>query len=329
MDRNHLKTLESEPLPRVLVVYGPETFWHDKLYKTLHKRASSHSLAEWNWSVFHGTKEFELEALLVELGTIPWGGAEKIVVLKDAQAVPSDIMEKLATWLEQNPNANFLAIFLDKVDKRWKYLKILRQFALEIECKPLEEAALARYVQDYCTEQGKKMTMDTVEVFLARVGNNLQVVHNELDKLLALSTDWEEITAGHVRAITSLWPGQIENHTVFHMTDYIVQKKRHEALEVLNLLLSSGESPLRILPLIDRELRLLLAAKTSAGNLEQTAQQMGENSAFALKKLRTQARKYDLDEIFAGFAAVVHADRELKLGVPGPEVLTDLIIKLT
>ncbi len=39
--------------------------------------------------------------------------------------------------------------------------------------------------------------------------------------------------------------------------------------------------------------------------------------------------KFTLDELFFGFKAVVKADQEMKLGVPGEQVLTDLIIKLT
>lgn len=186
-----------------------------------------------------------------------------------------------------------------------------------------------RYVQDYCTEQKKKMTRKTAEVFLDRVGNNLQVVHNELEKLISFTKGREEVTAGDVRAITSLLPGQPANNTIFQMTDFIVQKNREKALELLSLLLSSGEPALRILPLIERQYRLVLAAKTSTTSLDVTAKQMGENSSYALKKIQPLAKRFELAEIFAGFSAVVQADRELKLGAPGDQVLTDLIIKLT
>ena len=329
MDRSLLKKIEAEPLPRVILVHGPETAWHDLVYATLQERNSKDSLAQWNWSVFHGEKDFVLEALLTDLGTVSWGGSPKIVILKEAQLIPAAIMEKLASWLEQNETANSLAIFLDKVDNRWKYLKIMRQFALEIQCDPLQGEALMRYVQDYCTEQKKKMTRKTAEVFLDRVGNNLQVVHNELEKLISFTKGREEVTAGDVRAITSLLPGQPANNTIFQMTDFIVQKNREKALELLSLLLSSGEPALRILPLIERQYRLVLAAKTSTTSLDVTAKQMGENSSYALKKIQPLAKRFELAEIFAGFSAVVQADRELKLGAPGDQVLTDLIIKLT
>lgn len=324
-----LQRIEVEPLPRVLFVHGSEIVWHDRIYAALKRRNAKDSMAEFNWSVFHGHKELSLEALLVELGMVPWGEGPKIVILKNGELVPAAIMESLASWLEQNPKANCLALFVNKVDQRLKYVKILRQFALEVACEALQGDALVRYVIDLCAEQGKKMKRDTAELFLSRVGADLLLIQNELEKLFAWSEERQEITSADVQGVSSLSPAQIANHTIFEMTDFIVQKKRQEALKVLGMLLEAGEPALRILPLIERQLRLVLAAKTAATNLDDVAKQMGETNSYALKKVQKHAKKYDLQEIFSGFRGVLHADRELKLGVPGDQVLTDLIIKLT
>lgn len=324
-----LKEIETQPLPRVLFVHGSETVWHDRIFAALKKRNAEDSLAEFNWSLFYGEKEFDLEPLVYELGLVPWGAGPKIVVLKNAELIPAAVMDKLTTWLQENPEANHLSVFLTKVDKRLKYVKVLRQFAREIECEPLQGERLLRHVIDSCTEQGKTMKRNTAELFLSRVGTDLLLIQHELEKLLALSAGCDEITAADVQDITSLAPGQVLDNTVFQMTDYIVQEKREEALDTLNLLLGAGEAALRILPLIERQLRLVLAATTTTASLDDTAKQMGESNSYALKKIHAQAQKYDLRRILAGFEAVLHADHELKLGVPGEQVLTDLIIKLT
>lgn len=324
-----LTQLEKEPLPRVILVHGPEVFWQERVFTILQERNAKDPMGEWNWSVFHGSKEFDLEPFLAELGMVSWGDNPRIVVLREGGLIPAGVMDTIATWLEEHPQSNILAIFLDKVDNRWKYLKTLRKFALEIECKPLQGEALVRYVLDYSLEQAKKMGRPTAELFLDLVGADLLTIHNELDKLVNYTEGREEITVKDLQAITSLSPAQIENHTIFQMTDLIVQKKRQEALEVLNSLLSAGEPPMRILPLIERQLRLVLAAKTSTTRPEETARQMGENSAYPLKKIQPYVKNFSLEEILAHFKAVVSADREMKLGTPGDQVLVDLIIKLT
>lgn len=324
-----LKEIETQALPRVLFIHGPETVWHDRIFAALKKRNAEDSLAEFNWSLFHGDKEFDLEPLVYELGLVPWGTGPKIVVLKNAELIPAAVMDKLASWLQQNPEANHLSIFLSKVDNRLKYVKVLRPLAQEIKCEALEGEQLLRYVLDLCLEQGKKMKRRTAELFLSRVGTDLLLIQNELEKLFALSAGREEIIPSDVQGITSLSPGQVFDKAIFQMTDSIIEERRDEALEILGLLLGAGEAALRILPVIERQLRLVLAAITTTTGLEDTAKQMGESNPYALKKVHAQAQRYDLQRILAGFEAVLHADRELKLGVPGEQVLTDLIIKLT
>ena len=324
-----IQEIAQGPLPRVLFVHGPEIMWQDQIYQALKERNAKDSLGEFNWSVSYGQKEFDLESLLLELGMVPWGSEARIVVVKNADQIPAALMDKLVSWLDKHPDANCLALFFDKVDNRLKYVKALRQLAKEIECTPLQGDGLVRHVVDLCTEQGKKMKRDVAEAFLARVGADLYLIQNELEKLWAWSDGREEITLSDVETISSLSPEQIAKDTVFRMTDLIVQGKRQEALAVLNTLMVAGEPALRLLPLFERQLRLILAAQTGTTNLDEVARQMGESNSYALKKIYKQAQRYDREKIFSGFRAVLHADRELKLGAPGDQVLTNLVIKLT
>jgi DNA polymerase-3 subunit delta len=324
-----LEKIGTEPLPRAILVHGTEHVLKEKVLAALKERVDSGPMPEWNWSVIEGDSEIDPEPLLVELGTIPWGGATKVIALKHADGIPAAAMERIATWLSEHVEANCLAVFVDSLDKRLKYVRILQEFAWEIECSPLVGDRLIRYVKDYCTVHGKKMSQLAVDVFLERVGTEISFIQNELDKLIAFSEDRREIGEKDVQAITSFGPGQLSDRAVFQLTDFIAERKRDEALNVLGLLLRSGQAPLRILPLIERQLRLLLAAKTSKVRPEETARRMGENSAYPLKKQLRNAENYTVEELFAGFKAVIRADQELKLGMPGEQVLTDLIVKLT
>ncbi len=324
-----LGRIKTEPLPKAILVHGPETALQDQIFRALKERIAGGPMAEWNWSVLQGGKEFEPDSLLIELGTVPWGGGTKVVVLQQADLVPAAVMDTIATWLQEHSRANCLAIFLASLDNRLKYVRKLREFAWIIECERLQGEKLIRYLLDYCALQGKKMRRSAAKPFLERVGTDLMFVQNELDKLIAWSGDRREITEQDVQAATSLAPGRILNETVFKLVDFMAEKKRDEALSVLGLLLRAGEAPLRILPLIERQLRLLLAAKTSKARPEETARRMGESSVFPLRKQMRNTDKFTLDELFFGFKAVVKADQEMKLGVPGEQVLTDLIIKLT
>lgn len=327
--RQSLAKLKTDPLPKALFVHGPERVCQNQIFSALKERVARGPLAEWNWSVLAGHKDFTPEDLFIELGTIPWGGSVKAVVLKEAQLIPAAVMDSIVAWVENTPESNCLAIFSDKLDNRLRYVRRLRKFAWEINCEPLQGDGLIRYVLDYCLQREKRIKRPTAERFLERVGSDLLLIQNELDKLIAWVQDRQEIEDDDVRLLSSLSPSQIANETIFQMTDFIAQKKRQEALGVLRLLLRAGEPPLRILPLIERQLRLLLAVKTRTGSLDETARLMGESRSFPLRKLQRYGENFTLEELFAGFKAVIWADQEMKLGTPGEQVLSDLIVKLT
>lgn len=324
-----LLEIREGPLPRAFLVHGSELFWHHQILKALKGRILAEQLPDWNWSVFYGNKDFEEGPLLAELATVPWGGTTKIVVLREANQIPAATLERVAQWMEDHPQANCLALFLEQLDQRLRFVKILGKLARVISCAPLQGEDLLRYIQDYCRQHGKRLPRPAAELFLERVGSSLLFIHNELEKLFVLTGEELEIREADIRSLTSFSPAQIAKNTVFQMTDFLVQGKRQEALQVLEVLLKAGEPPLRILPLIERQLRLVLAAKTTTAPLDETARQMGENSSFALKKIKPYAKNYTLEKIFADFAAVTYADREMKLGAPGDQVLAELIVRLT
>lgn len=74
-----LEKIGTEPLPRAILVHGTEHVLKEKVLAALKERVDSGPMPEWNWSVIEGDSEIDPEPLLVELGTIPWGGATKVI----------------------------------------------------------------------------------------------------------------------------------------------------------------------------------------------------------------------------------------------------------
>jgi len=222
-----------------------------------------------------------------------------------------------------------LALFFHKVDLRLKYVKELKKMASEINCTPLSGRALEEFVIAYCDKRQRKISAEAVQVLLERVGTDLSFITLELDKLLNFVGDGGSISPDAIGQITSFAPGEIRQGAVFTLVDAIAAKDRAIALQILRKLIDAGEVPMRILPLIERQSRLLLAAKTrGSGSFEDTAKTMGESSVYPLKKVSRYATKFTVDELLAGFAEIIWADREMKLGGNGEYILEQLIASL-
>ncbi|MGI6148269.1 MAG: DNA polymerase III subunit delta [Firmicutes bacterium] len=324
-----LNQIKAEPLARVYVVHGPEVVLHDAIYDALQERVDASGFGEWNWSVYDGHKDFSVDELITDLSTEPWGEGDRVVVLKDAHLVPSEELQRLAHWLQEHEPAGHLALFFRRLDTSLRYAKAFLSLGIEVQCNQLEGEELVKHVTQYCTARGKSIAKNACQLLLERTGADLQFVQSELDKLINYVGEAREITVEAVGEITSLAPGEAEDNAVFTMVDRITAGDQKGALEVLERLLDAGENPFRILPLIERQLRLLLAAKTRTTSFENTAQMMGERSHGPLRRVSRYAERFSIDELYEGFGAVVAADREMKLGSAGEAVLRDLTIRLT
>lgn len=321
--------LKKGPLARAYIIHGPDKYGQEQAYQALYQRALEEGFEDWNWVTVSGDKDLELSQLIRELTTSPWGGGVRIVVVNNAERLPTEFMNQLVKWLEKNTQANCLALFFDKLDKRLKSTKELLTLGMEVFCPSLAGDKLIRWVQDYLTLRQKSISREATAVFLERVGSDLNLITNELEKLLLYADSESTINEKHVREITSLVPGQLEQGAIFNMVEAISAKDQKLALEIFHQLIDAGEVPLRILPLIERQLRLLLAAKTKATlNTATVAKAMGESSDFALKKALRYQQNFSLEQLYQGFAEIVKVDGDLKYGANPEQIMEQLIITL-
>lgn len=162
-----LGRIKTEPLPKAILVHGPETALQDQIFRALKERIAGGPMAEWNWSVLQGGKEFEPDSLLIELGTVPWGGGggRKWWYCSRPIWCPPRLWTLLPLGCRSIPGPIVWQFFLASLDNRLKYVRKLREFAWIIECERLQGEKLIRYLLDYCALQGKKNASFSCETF--------------------------------------------------------------------------------------------------------------------------------------------------------------------
>ena len=201
-----LESIKTGQLQKVYTVHGPEAAWHTAVYKALHDRVAESGFGDWNWSVYHGSKDFLVDELLTDMATLPWGSGEKVAVLKDAHLVPAEELERLAKWLKVHEPPGCLAAFFGKLDTRLRYAKLFLSLGMEINCNQLQGEELLRHIAGYCIARGKSISRAAGELFMEMAGSDLQFIHNELDKLISYAGEGQEITREMVQEVASLAP---------------------------------------------------------------------------------------------------------------------------
>ena len=157
-----------------------------------------------------------------------------------------------------------LLISASHVDKRIRLYRRLEQegviLDLGIERERsgrIKRETLTELVDQRLREAGKRIEPLARNMILARAGDDLWGVHQEMEKLLIYVGDRPTITAQDVDEIFLDQAGA----WVFDLTAAIGQRNTLGALAYLRRLLYQGEPPLRLLGTIAGDVRRLLAAR--------------------------------------------------------------------
>lgn len=169
-----------------------------------------------------------------------------------------DLMEKgLPPW-------GILLITASQPDRRTRLYRALEEKGVVLDLSVerdrsgrINREALADFVDRRLKEAGKRIEPKGKEMILARSGEEIWAVHQELEKLLLYvgaeprikTEDVEEVFLDRGEA----W--------VFDLTAAIAERDSMRALGQLARLLSQGEHPLRLLGTIASEVRRLIAAR--------------------------------------------------------------------
>ncbi len=321
------KHILEDPLEPLYLVHGDEKQLQRELLEAFRQRVFSSGLGDWNWDVVYADRDLAWERVAESLAGAGFGTGPRVVVVKDCEAAPAEVWNNLTAWLEDHQTGNSLLLFFNHLDGRLKAVKKLKAAAREIECKRYKGDALQRYVTDQAALRNVSMDGRAAKQLIDYTGADLKFVVSELEKLISFVYPRTNISSEDVHAIASSAPGQLEHGAVFRMTEAMASKRCAEAVAILHELLDGGEPPLRLLPLIERELRLLFAAKHRGDrSWSAAAKAMGENSEYPIKKAARFAGRFSEESLLEAFYRVVKSDRELKLGGSGRAVLEELVL---
>ena len=188
--------------------------------------------------------------------------------------------ELLIEWLEAElPKSSVLIfIFNGSVDGRSRLVKAIKRVGRYVSFTPLESGQslrndkLFQSVTSRLEGFGKKITPGAFNLLRSRTDNNMSLIFEELDKLIAFVGEKTQIDERDVQALVT--DSSIDS--IFALTDAIGKKSSSQALSSLHSVLNSGEPPIKVNALIARQIRLMLQAKllVENGNLKPTVVRM-------------------------------------------------------
>ena len=162
------------------------------------------------------------------------------------------------------PEWGFLLLTAVQVDRRTRLYKRFEEIgaALYLDLERdrsgrISRESLLEFVNQRLSQSGKTVEPQAREMIVARAGDELRSLQQELDKLILFVGERPAIRAQDVEAIFA----DHGEGWIFDLTRAIGDRDAAGALSQLSRLLAQGEHPLRLLGTVASEIRRLLSAR--------------------------------------------------------------------
>ena len=165
----------------VYLLYGEEAFLKQSYKKKL--RAAITGDDTMNYNYFEG-KGLDVNELISLADTMPFFSERRLILIEDSGFFKTS-SEALAEYLPTMPDTTCIVFVEEAVDKRNKLYKKVKDLGHIAEMKRQDSAQLARWAATILAQNGRKITPSTMNLFLERVGDDMENIRMELEKLIS------------------------------------------------------------------------------------------------------------------------------------------------
>lgn len=314
------KELNSGKLRSIYLLYGSEKYLIDTVLKKI-KKQFGELIQGINYVIIDETN---VKDLIFNIEVPAFGYDKKLIIVKNSGLFKKDGRKKEATplqkevgsYIDENINiVNEMTVIVfveDEADKNAVFAVVDKNGVVcnISELKPMQIVAKLKQI---CSLYKVNCNDMVLNYLIETCGTNLQVLINEIRKLIEYAGEGGEITK---EAVDKLAIKQIES-IIFDLTDNLGNKKIDKAIEVLDNLIYQKEPLQKILiTLYNHFKKLYLCSIAVKSNKDiAVALNLKPNQTFLVSKYKKQCsyfKENDLRQILREF---VEIDSKSKIGL--------------
>ncbi len=330
-----IREIQGSSFAPVYFLQGEETFYIDDIIKEIENNALDETQKSFNQVVLYG-KDTNLVDVIGAARRYPMMGDRQVVIVKEAQEMKDwtkDDKQSLVINYIENPLPSTILVFGYKyksIDKRTRFGKVIEKNSIFLNAKKLYDNQIPDWIRNFCKNKGVQIEDGAVMMLSENIGNNLQRLSNEIDKLLLNVKEGSKIDASMVQR----YVGISKDYNIFELQKALSTLNKQKAHKIANYFSSNpGNNPLvlTIYSLFSYFSKLLLIHHSRDKNERTIASLLGVNPFF-VKEYLIAARNYPLGKVVQNIKFLHEADLQSKgIGFAtkkeGP-VLTELVYKL-
>lgn len=316
-----LQDLKQETYKNVYLLCGEEAYLRNQYKKRLRDALVTDG-DTMNYSYYEG-KDINPRAVIDMAETLPFFADRRVLMVENSGFFKNKC-DELADYVASIPESTCFIFVETEIDKRSRFYKEVKKYGRVVEFGTQKEDTLIKWILGILKKENRNITKETLQTFLVKTGSDMQMIKNELDKLVAYTEGRDVITTDDVEQVCIT---QTTNK-IFEMINAIAEGNQKKALEFYEDLLSLKEPPMRILFLIARQFNQLYQVKLLEKEglpSSEIAKQAGI-VPFAMKKYQAQAKNFTEGELRIAVEECVASEEAVKTGNMNDRLSVELLI---
>ncbi|MGB4843789.1 MAG: DNA polymerase III subunit delta [Ferruginibacter sp.] len=207
---------------------GEEDYYIDLIMDYAEHKILDEAEAGFNLTVFYG-KDADWAAVVNACKRYPMFAERQVVLLKEAQQMKD--LDKLESYVE-NPLSSTIFVVGYKtktLDKRGKLHKLLKKSAEIFTSDKVKDYKLQEWIGEYVRSQGYKINAKAISLLDEHIGNDLNRIVNEIEKLALNLKGKKDITEDDIEKFI----GISKEYNVFELQAAIAKKDMAKAIKII------------------------------------------------------------------------------------------------
>jgi len=291
----------------VLIITSTESYLSNREIKRVRASVLQEATASFNHDRFTAGQD-PVVRIIDAARMLPMMADKRLVEVSNAEKFPKDELEDLQKYFENPENSTVLLLQAEKVDLRLKAWKAAKEYIIDL--KPPYANQRPAWILGEAQKMGLTLKPEAAHWLCEIVGESLQTLVSELEKVALYLTPRTTISLDDLKS-SGVLGGSVN---VFDFARDVGSRDLPKASARLKGAIQEGESPVKLLALISRQLRMLIQTR------EALEARQSQNDIAVLLKLPPffvseyiqQAKKWTLLRLKDAFQATLKTDRDLK-----------------
>ena len=238
-----INDLRNQKFKPVYWLEGEEEFFIDQVIQYAENNILTESESSFNLSVFYG-RDSNWADVVNACRRYPMFSEKQVVLLKEGQSMRD--IEKLEAYIEKPLSSTllFIAYKNKKVDGRTKLAKILKDKSVLFSTKKIYDKELPEWTNNLVKTKGFTISNKALFLLIDHIGNDLNRLNNEIDKLSINLSARNSITEDDIET----YVGISKEFNVFELQQAIAAKDLYKAIRIIQYFAANPKAaPLQLI----------------------------------------------------------------------------------